>query len=202
MAFDFNAAATAAAITAAGLSVLTKVFERIVLSRRRPLRFAINSYRTANAAPQALEPALERLEDAKDALARQKAIASANRWMSTFLITGQYIVGGLLASSFIQQSLAKEIVGALGVVVLLSSLIYQRFRPDMRFRGASRRVYRLTALIRSAEDDLVRMRSGIANPSEIDAFRKKISDTLSEVEMWELQDLLEQTGQSPDTTKR
>lgn len=121
MSFDLNVAVAASAIAAAVLSILTKLAERILLFRWRPRRLAINSYRTANCAIDPLEPALERLRDARAALDRQKTIARTNKRMSIFLITGQYIVGGLLASSFIQQSLAKETVGALGVVVLLSS---------------------------------------------------------------------------------
>lgn len=201
MSFDLNAAAVAAAIAAAGLSLLTKLIERIVLSRVRGSRIATNSFRTANASQDPLEAAVERVRDAAAALSRQKTIARANRWMSGFLVVGQYIVGGLLASSFVQQSLSKETVGGLGVLVLLSSLIYQHFRPDIQLRGASGRVLRLTSLIRSSQDDLVAMKAVSSGAPTIDAFRKRISDALTDIEVSELQDLTVRTTQPVDTTK-
>ena len=58
---------------------------------------------TANSAQEPvsrdpLQPALDRLDDAKHALERQKSVARTNRWTSGFLTFGQYIIGGLLAS--------------------------------------------------------------------------------------------------------
>ncbi|MFL6527935.1 MAG: hypothetical protein ACJ8IQ_07555 [Chthoniobacterales bacterium] len=83
-----------------------------------------------------LQPARDRLQDARDALERQQRLASANRWTSRLLTFGQYIIGGLLASSFVQQALSREFVGVLGLLVLVSSLLYQHFRPDIALRGS------------------------------------------------------------------
>src|SRR4029077_1544128 len=122
------------------------------------------------------QPAYDRLADAKAALSRQTQIAKTNRWMSGLLTIGQYIIGGLLASSFVQQSLRPDIVGILGLLVLLSSLIYQHFRPDIQLRGAMSRGLRLRALIRVAEDDLFSMRTKAPDASTIETFRRRISD--------------------------
>jgi hypothetical protein len=111
--------------------------------------------------------------------------------MSGLLIIGQYIVGGLLASSFVQQSLSPALVGALGVLVLLSSLIYQHFRPDIRLRGALGRALRLEALSREAEDDLFAIEAHDPSALTIFAFRKKISRALTEIAESELRDKIE-----------
>jgi len=140
-------------------------------------------------------PACERLADAKGALERQTSLARTNRWMSALLTIGQYIIGGLLASSFVQQSLRPDLVGVLGLLVLISSLIYQHFRPDIQLRGAMSRSLRLRALIRSVEDDIYAIRSNSSNAPTVEAVRRRISEALSAIEASELQDL--QTRESP-----
>ena len=115
--------------------------------------------------------------------------------MSALLTIGQYIIGGLLASSFVQQSLRPDLVGVLGLLVLISSLIYQHFRPDIQLRGAMSRSLRLRALIRSVEDDIYAIRSNSSNAPTVEAVRRRISEALSAIEASELQDL--QTRESP-----
>src|SRR5438067_5525827 len=61
-----------------------------------------------------------RLREAKLELKRQESIARWNGRADGSLVFGQYIIGGVLASSFIQQSLSPQLIGVLGVLVLLS----------------------------------------------------------------------------------
>ena len=162
--------------------------------KRADLRveFANEKYALANAAISEIEislaPAEERLQEVRDALARQESIARANRWVSRCLIFGQYIIGGLLASSFVQESISPHVVGALGLLVLISSLIYQHFRPDIQLRGAMGRILHLRTLIRQAEDDLYAMRNGSLKVQNIEEFRRRISASLSEIEASEYKD--------------
>lgn len=129
-----------------------------------------------------------RLGELREALARQKAVARLNGWADSSLTFGQYIVGGLLASSFIQESLPNQVIGALGVLVLLSSLIRQRYRPDIKAVGAKRRAVLLRSFIREVEDNLYTLNTAQDNAPSIYAIRQKVSERLSKFEESELAD--------------
>ena len=147
------------------------------------------------------EPAQERLREVRAALDRQTSIASTNRWTSSLLTIGQYIIGGLLASSFVQQSLRPDLVGVLGLLVLISSLIYQHFRPDIQLRGAMSRALRLRAVIRSAEDDLYAIRSNSPTAPTVESLRRRLSEALSSIESSELQDVQTRQNAQNDDAK-
>jgi hypothetical protein len=188
------------AAAASGLATLLAVGVKLLASRPRlrlhaPDTFVTLANERVSPPEDLVEPAYERLADAKGALERQTSLAKTNRWMSALLTIGQYIIGGLLASSFVQQSLRPDLVGILGLLVLISSLIYQHFRPDIQLRGAMSRSLRLRALIRSVEDDIYAIRSNSPNAPTVEAVRRRISEALSAIEASELQDL--QTRESP-----
>jgi hypothetical protein len=190
-----------AAVLAAGSTVVATLIKAWAARPRRAI--AVNSapiyLANERVERDPLQGARDRLEDAKLALERQKAVARTNRWTSGLLTFGQYVIGGLLASSFVQQSLSKELVGALGVLVLVSSLIYQHFRPDIQLRGSLGRAFRLQTLIRQAEDDLYAMESQSPNAPSVDQFRRTISTALSEIESSELQDIsIRKDGKTSD----
>ena len=130
-----------------------------------------------------------RVREARGVLARQENIAKWNKWADTSLTFSQYIVGGVLASSFIQSALAPELIGFLGVLVLASKLIHQHYRPDVSSRTAKHRATRLRSLIRTAEDGLYAIRSGQKSVPTLLAIRTRMSDGLSEIERAELQGL-------------
>lgn len=74
-------------------------------------------------------------------------------------LVGQYTIGGVLAFfSFVRQSLSAHIIGIFGVLVLLSSLIRQRYRSDQRSR-TRHGIFSLRTLIREVEDDLLHLRT-------------------------------------------
>jgi hypothetical protein len=180
----------AGAIIAAASSVTAVLINKLATAARKdPDVIAAANSAQESSSGDPLQPALDRLSDARVALERQSTVAKINRWTSGTLTFGQYVIGGVLASSFVQQSLSREIVGTLGVLVLVSSLVYQHFRPDIQLRGSLGRAHRLRALIRRAEDDLYAMRSQASNAPSVDDFRRSISDALSEIESSELQDL-------------
>ena len=143
----------------------------------------------------------QRVHDVQTALLRQQSLARANRWMSGLLTVGQYIIGGLLASSFVQQSLSREMVGGMGLLVLLSSLIYQHFRPDIQLRGAMGRSLRLRALLRQVEDDIYAFQTGAPSPQSVADFRRRISSALSEIEASELQDVNTRSGEESQSER-
>ena len=78
--------------------------------------------------------------------------SSITRWSSisaNLLVRGQYVVRGLLASSFVKESLSSpKLVGFLGVLVLLASLIKQYFHPEISTENARRKATKLKAMIR------------------------------------------------------
>ena len=132
-----------------------------------------------------------RLEEAKTELSRQGVLIFSNRVMSVTLTIGHYIIGGVLASSFVQESLPRSSVGLLGVLVLISSLIQQHFRPDLEVASAKHRAIRLRALIREAQDDVVAAQSAEPGALTMVAICRKISESLSVIEQLELKQIEE-----------
>ena len=185
-----------AAILGAATSAIAVLIKTWVAHKLKTQEIILVANEASSIPPQdPLQPALDRLEEVKTALSRQQSLATANRWMNRLLTVGQYIIGGLLASSFVQQSLSREMVGALGLLVLISSLIYQHFRPDLQLRGAMGRSLRLGALIRQSDDDIYAMRSGSPSAPSVADFRRKISAALSDIEASEYQDLTARGGE-------
>jgi hypothetical protein len=146
-----------AAVVAAAASVLGTL---IAALSKRALALKVGGIEIQLEATQ--DPASEsRLPELRESLARQQSIVSWNGRASAFLTFGEYIVGGVLASSFVQASLAAPLVGSLGVLVLVSSLVHQRYRPDLQASGAKQRAVKLRGMIRAVEDDLYALRSAM-----------------------------------------
>ena len=127
-----------------------------------------------------------RLTEARRFLERQDSIAAWNKRANASLTFSQYIVGGVLATSFMQNVLSKELVGFLGVIVLVSKLIHQHYRPDVSFQSARYRAFRLRKLIRTAEDNLYALQQGEQNEVTLYDIRQMISKGLSLIEEDEL----------------
>jgi hypothetical protein len=100
-----------------------------------------------------------RLNDARTERDRLKKWSTVNRVSSNSLIFGQYVIGGVMATSFIQKSLSPEIIGIFGVIVFTSSVIKQHYRPEVIAETSSRKASQLDALIRQSEDQLVIIQS-------------------------------------------
>jgi hypothetical protein len=184
-------AAILGAVASIGAALIAKFYDTLVGARHRSVEVRGVGIQLANEKQEVdpVEPAIERLDEARDMLRRQQSMAKSNRWISTSLTVGQYIIGGLLASSFLQQSLSPNVVGLLGLLVLVSSLLFQHFRPDIRLRGALARSLLLKALIRASEDDLYSMRHSEPNVMSVYNLRKRISEGLSRIEASELDEI-------------
>jgi hypothetical protein len=88
-------------------------------------------------------------------LAKKEGAAKASLWSARSLTFGQYVIGGVLASSFIQQKTSPQIIGVLGILVLLASLITQHYHPEVAAKMASQKAEQLKDLLRRSEDCLV-----------------------------------------------
>jgi hypothetical protein len=129
--------------------------------RKRWNQEDIDQDRAASTVAQ--ERVLMRIAEAKSTLTNQLSASKWSRRSANLLTIGQYIIGGLLASSFVQESLSPRTVGFLGVLVLLASLIKQRFRPEISAEIAIRKAAELKALIRTTEDRLAILEAKIAS---------------------------------------
>ncbi len=98
---------------------------------------------------------LARMEEARVLLAKKEGAARASLWSARSLTFGQYVIGGVLASSFVQQKTSPQIIGVLGILVLLASLITQHYHPEVAAKVASQKAEQLKDLLRRSEDCLV-----------------------------------------------
>jgi hypothetical protein len=102
----------------------------------------------------ARERVLVRLQEAARLRSEQLRAARWSKIAANFLTIAQYVIGGVLASSFVQETLTPKWVGALGVLVLVASLFKQQFHPELNAENARQKALRLQYLIRSSEDQL------------------------------------------------
>lgn len=146
--------------------------------------------------PDAVE---QRLQEVRQALKKYQTAATTHRVANSLLAFSQFVVGGLLASSFLQDTLSKQLVGALGLLVLFSSLVRQHYRPEVQFLGARKRAARLKSAIREAEDARFARIEGAADVPTDYEIRRRLSDELAAAESAEVDDL-STTFASPDAT--
>jgi hypothetical protein len=122
-------------------------------------------------------------------LLQQERVARWAGRANGLLIFGQVVIGGVLATSFVQSQIDQELIGLFGLLVLVSSLIHQQFRPDMKSRNARRRVYKLRHLLRDAEDIIFDIQRGAVGVTSIEQLRKRVTARLSQVEQTEVEEL-------------
>ena len=103
----------------------------------------------------AMRQVLVRLDEAREMQRRQYSLATVSIWSARLLTFGQYVIGGVLASSFVQQKTSPEVIGVFGVLVLLASLITQHYHPELSAQVASQKAELLGVLIRESEDRIV-----------------------------------------------
>jgi multidrug resistance efflux pump len=99
----------------------------------------------------------------------------------------------------VQESLSPKLVGSLGLLVLLASLIKQYFRPEVSVENARKKVAQLKALIRTSEDQLAILDAKIASGQDhtyaMISLLTKITDRLTEIETPEV---IEQIPEPPE----
>jgi hypothetical protein len=127
-----------------------------------------------------------RITEATNYRAEQIRSAKWSKRSSHLLIIAQYIIGAVIASSFIQQSLNPKWVGALGVVVLIASSFRDKFHPELNADASKRKAAKAQALIRSSEDQLAildaKIGGGQVHTDAMIALMTHITRTLSEIE--------------------
>jgi hypothetical protein len=128
-----------------------------------------------------------RLSEVESMLSNAENQKNLYRYASASLVFAQFVVGGVLASSFIARNLNETIVGVLGLLVLASSLVNQHFRPDLLHKVEAQKVYRLRTLKRWTEDQLYEATRGPVNDDQISEIRKKVTTSLEQIEQTELQ---------------
>jgi hypothetical protein len=127
-----------------------------------------------------LELRLEQIERAKKT---QQRLSNAFTWSSNLLTFAQYVVGGVLATSFIQQKLSANLIGFFGLIVLISSIVKQHYRPEVKAKLAIQKTAKLQALIRDSEDKVAQLRAmGTIEPKEFLDLASQISATLSKID--------------------
>lgn len=128
----------------------------------------------------------ERVNEANEALNGQKSVAWWSSFASVLLTVGQYIVGGLLASSFVQSSLTPMLIGVLGLIVLFASICKQHFHPEVNAANAKGKAGQLRALVRTSEDDLAvldaKSSKGHDHSDEMIALMRTLTQRMSEIE--------------------
>jgi hypothetical protein len=187
----------ALALTILGtLSTLaSRAFRRGQIDRKNAIQMQPKGVRTTDAAapPQkgiaskvARERAVKRLNEAKEAMDDQSGSARISKISDTLLTVGQYVIGGVLASSFVQESLSPKSVGLLGVLVLVASLVKQQFHPELKAEDARKRASKLQGLIRASEDQLTILDAKIASGQDqsdaMIALLSQITQRLTEIE--------------------
>ncbi len=123
-----------------------------------------------------------RLPEVIQTLKDEENRRSLYRYSSASLVVGQFIIGGVLTTSFVRSALSEEIVGLLGLLVLASSLVSQHFRPDLLHKTSAVKAHRLRALKRWAEDELYEASRGTVDDARILAARRKVTAALEEIE--------------------
>ena len=139
--------------------------------------------------PHAKLEDMTRIDEIRDALQRNESVARWAGRSNGLLIFGQVVIGGVLATSFVQLQLDPSIVSLLGVLVLVSSLIHQQFRPDLKNRGARRRVAKLTHLLREAEDGVFEIQQATHTAPSIESLRRRVTQQLSQIEQTEVEEM-------------
>jgi len=178
--------ATVIAALISALAALVAAIMSVLTSRLRL------KHLTVTATEDISEPDQEddiRLDEARASLYRQESIAKWSCRAAASLTFSQYVVGGILASSFVQDSLSNEITGFLGILVLASSLVHHHYRPDIYSREARQRAARLRTLIRVSEDLLYAIKHGKQGAPSLYTIRKTMSEGLAEIEANELKDI-------------
>lgn len=108
-----------------------------------------------------------------------------------YLVVTQYIIGGLLASSFVQGSLNSKWVGVFGVLVLVASLFKQQYHPEGNAEIARVKAVQLKSLLRSSQDQLAILEAKTSageNQSEaMIALLVRVTQTLGQIENAEVQ---------------
>jgi hypothetical protein len=146
--------------------------------------------------PESTQPHLEaRISEVRAAIRRQRVSERLSGISSAALTFSQYVVGAVLATSFVQQSLSNRTIGGLGVVVVFASVCHQRYRPDVIHRQAKARRARLAKALRQAEDQLFAISEKRDNAPSAIRVAQSLSRGLDELELGGLEEVEDEKPQ-------
>ena len=169
------------AAAASAVGTLTSAFLSFFAKRKQVIEAANERSQERNLKSEV------RLYEIDSILSYEENRKSLYRYSSALLVFAQFVVGGVLASSFIAKNLNESIIGILGLIVLASSLVNQHFRPDLLYKVSVQKVFQLRTLKRWTEDQLYdATRGSVIDDDKVFQIRKKVSSMLAEIEQAEL----------------
>ena len=124
---------------------------------------------------------LQRLSETKQAYKNEKFKENFSQLSNGLLIFTQYVIGGLLLSSFVQQNFTSGTIGSLGVVVLAATIVNQKFRPDLNASVSKTKVSWLFSTIIRVENRLALMEQGTQSDEKYEEIINLLTDTLISV---------------------
>ena len=96
-----------------------------------------------------------RLNEARRLHNRERSTARWQSFADKALTFSHYVIGAMMATSFVQKSLTPTVIGWMGLIVVASSAIKQHYHPDIAAQNAAQKASQLDALIRQGEDRVV-----------------------------------------------
>jgi hypothetical protein len=132
-----------------------------------------------------------RLKEASALMVSKERNATRYRWAAHCLTFGQVVVGGVLATSFAQQSKDQTMLSFFGVLVLIASLIKQAFHPEVSAQQASQKAAQLKTMIRGVQDRIAIIRSTMDPSKDEDpepwvALLTQMSASMNAIELSEI----------------
>lgn len=124
-----------------------------------------------------------RMNEVASAIKRYNSEARIQNFSNGSLVFGQYVVGIALTSSFLQESLTPTWIGILGLIVLLTTVVHQKYRPDLKARVATLKANLLKTTIRKVQDDL-----STSEDPEINKLIWRLTQALNKVEIEEIEE--------------
>jgi hypothetical protein len=147
---------------------------------------------------------MERRSELQAKASAYSRTATLNRCISFLLLASNYGLGAVIASSFVQQTLDKKVNGWLGVLVILTTALYQRLRPDLVMVAAKHMVAKARVLLRTAEDELTKTECGAPDAMEPMKILEVLSRGLEELDHLEAKEANEKLAANlkPQNAKR
>jgi uncharacterized membrane protein (DUF485 family) len=133
-----------------------------------------------------------RLDELRTLQLRYQKQARRNSLAFNLLVFVQYVIGAVLATSFIPNSssqVAAQVVtigGVLGIMVLVSTAIQQRYRPDLLATQAKNRLTRCGRVIREIENGVFKIKTRADDAPSIISLRESASRGIDDLEALEL----------------
>ena len=126
-----------------------------------------------------VEQALADARRLEDNLRRVALHALQGSWIARL---SMYAIGMALVVTLFGVRFLPVVTSALGVAVIVVTLLGQQFRPDVKFVNAKAHILQLTRMITTAERELAAARSGDRAASTPDAILRNIAGVIDEVE--------------------